>query len=147
MTWRFVSALLAGLVIQLLLPLYHLVQLFVFQDLPAPHPQGLWDGVVVLLAVGLASGLAVGVMAGSRPLLLGAVNALTPLGFYVLYYIGFLIYGLIVSGGDSGFAGGLIVLMWQKLWLTYLVHFAVKLAASVAGAWVGVALTPAPRAA
>ena len=147
MNWRILSALLAGLAVQLGVKLFHLIQLVVFHDLPPLHHDGPLSGLVTILLAGLISGLAVGAIAQARAVPLGALNAVTPLGFYVLYYLGFLTFGYAVAGGDSGFVGALITLAWQKLWLRYTLHFAAGLLASIAGASIGAALNPRPRAA
>jgi len=147
MNWRYVSALLAGLAVQLSVKLFHLVQLVVFHDLPPLQHPGLLAGTVTILLTGLISGVAVGAIAQQYPMRLGALNAITPLGFYVLYYIGFVMFGYAVADGDSGFVGALIVLAWQKLWLRYLLHLAILLLTSIAGASLGVAFSRQPRAA
>ena len=146
MNWRMTSALLAGLAVQLAVKLFHLARLVLLHDLPPLHPQGLLAGLGSVLLTGLASGLAVGAIARRRAVPLGALNAVTPLGFYLVYYLVFLLFGWATAGGDSGFVGALITLAWQSSWPRYLLHFAVLLVASIAGASTGATLNP-PRAA
>lgn len=147
MSWRYAAALLAGLAVQLGVKLVHLVRLVVFHDMPPYHHPGLMPGIGNILLTALVSGLVVGLIARRHGVALGALNALTPLGFYLVDYLGFLAFGLALSGGDGGFVGGLITLAWQTYWLRYLLHFAAALLASIAGASLGAALSPAPRAA
>ena len=147
MSWRYVVALLAGLAVQLGVKLAHLIRLVVFHDLPPYQHPGLMAGTGGILLSAAVSGLVVGLVARRQGAMLGALNALTPLGFYLIYYLGFLAFGLAVSGGDGGFVGGLIALAWQTFWLRYLLHFAAALLASIAAASLGVALSPARVAA
>ena len=140
MTWRIAAALLAGLAVQLGIRLAEMVRLFTLHILPPLHP-GLMAGMGVVMLAGIGSGLVVGAIAQRRPVLLGVLNALTPLGFYLLYYLGFLLTGLTVAGGDSGFVTALLVLTWQKLWLHYTLHAAATLLTSIIGASLGAAFS------
>lgn len=142
--WRITTAVLAGLVVQLGVKLFHLIQIFVFQDLPNSPPGFQYHtltmaGGLKALIVGLASGFVAGAVARRRSVLVGTFNAIAPYGFYVLYYLGFIAFAAAI-GGQSGFINGMLTLAWQKMWLRYVTGFAITLAASIIGASLGAAL-------
>jgi hypothetical protein len=142
--WRITAAVLAGLTAQLGVKLFHLIQIFVFQDLPNRPPGFQYHtltmaGGLKALVIGLASGFIAGAIARRRGVLVGMLNALAPYGFYVLYYLGFIAFAAAI-GGQGGFVNGMLTLAWQKMWLRYVVGFAVTLAASIIGANLGASL-------
>jgi hypothetical protein len=139
--WRCAVAILAGLLVQLGVKLFHLVQLLVFQDLPNTPPGFQYHtltmaGGIKAMAIGLASGFVAGAIARRRGVLVGTLNAVAPLGFYLLYYLGFIAFAAAI-GGQSGFVTGMVALAWQKMWLRYVLSFAVTLMASIIGANLG----------
>ncbi|MDR3505656.1 MAG: hypothetical protein P4L52_05390 [Acidocella sp.] len=142
--WRLTAAVLAGLVVQLGVKLFHLIQLLAFQDLPDRPPGFQYHTLTIAgggkaLAVGLVSGFVAGAIARRRGALVGTLNALAPYGFYVLYYLGFIVFAAAI-GGQGGFVTGMLTLAWQKMWLRYVAGFAITLAASIIGASIGAAL-------
>lgn len=143
MGWRVFAALLAGLVVQLGLALVHLVRLVVFLD----FHQGLMGGMSGVLLNAFLSGLVVGAIAQTRPILLGVLNAANPFSGFLFYYIILLISGFLAAFDHNGFAGGLIAFAWGKLWPHFAFHFDSVLLASIIGASIGVAFNPPRRAA
>jgi len=139
--WRCAVAVLAGLLVQLGVKLFHLVQLLVFQDLPNTPPGFQYHtltmaGGIKALAIGVVSGFVAGAIARRRGVLVGTLNAVAPLGFYLLYYLGFIAFAAAI-GGQGGFINGMLALAWQKMWLRYVLSFAVTLIASIVGASLG----------
>lgn len=141
MFWRMIAALLAGLAVQLGLTLIHLVRLVVFLD----FHQGLLGGMAGVALNGFCSGLVVGAIARCRPVLLGVLNAANPFGGFLFYYFILLISGALAALDHNGFASGLVLFAWNRLWPHFLLHFAIILLASIIGAGAGVAFNR-PRA-
>ena len=134
MGWRIAAALLAGLAVQYALALIHLVRLVVFLD----FHQGLMAGMDGLLLSAFLSGLVVGAIARTRPVLLGVLNAVNPFGGYLFSYILLLVLGWLAAVDQNGFAGSLISYAWNNLWPHFLLHFTATLLSSVLGAYLGV---------
>lgn len=143
MGWRIIAALMAGLAVQLGLTLVHLVRLVVFLD----FNQGLMGGLSGVLLNAFCSGLVVGAIARTRPILLGVLNAANPFSGFLFYYIILLISGALAALDHNGFAAGLITFAWGKLWPHFAFHFSSVLLASIIGASIGVGFNRPRRAA
>jgi hypothetical protein len=136
MGWRIAAALLAGLAVQLGLSLIRLVRLLVFLD----FHQGLMAGFYGLLLSAFCSGLVMGAIARTRPVLLGVLNAANPFSGYLFTYVLLMAFGALAAADQNGFAGSLIAYAWGKLWRHFALNFAATMLASIIGALIGTAL-------
>jgi len=135
--WRIAAALLAGLAVQLGLALVHLVRLVVFLD----FHQGLMAGFYGLLLNAFLSGLVVGAIARTRPVLLGVLNAANPFSGYLFTYVLLVAFAALAAADRNGFAGSLIIYAWGKLWRHFALNFAATMLASIIGTALGTALS------
>jgi hypothetical protein len=131
------------LAVQYGLALIHLVRLVVFLD----FHQGLLAGTDGLLLSAFLSGLVVGAIAQTRPVVFGVLNAANPLGGYLFSYILLLVFGWLAAFEQNSLAGSLIVYAWNNLWPHFLLHFSATLLASLLGTSIGVAFNRPRRAA